>query len=118
MERKKAEHQKAVVKKNHRTKAETREQVEGIQKRQKEVENWQEAHHGLRRVRRMGHRRGRNVNVSQSRATPPGHATINGIMTILLTDAALSVFSTVTEGVTQLVIIETNNIRTCSGNMV
>ena len=66
----------------------------------------------------MGHRRDRNVNVSQGRATPPGHATINGIMTILLTDAAFSVFGTVTEGVTKLVTVETNNIRTRSGNMI
>ena len=43
VEQKKAEHQKAVVKKDYRTKAETREQAAvGIQKHQIEVENRQE----------------------------------------------------------------------------
>ena len=60
----------------------------------------------------------RNVNVSKGRATPPGHATINSIMTILFTDAAFSIFGTVIEDVTQLVTVETNNIRTRSGNMI
>ena len=40
----KAEHQKTVVRKNHQTQAEMREQVEGVQRYQKEVENRQEAY--------------------------------------------------------------------------
>ena len=44
MEQKKAELMKAVVKKNHRTKTEAREQREGAQKHQKELKNRQEAH--------------------------------------------------------------------------
>ena len=44
MGQKKAEHQKAVEMKNHRTKAEAREQAEGVHEHPKEVEKRQEAH--------------------------------------------------------------------------
>ena len=44
VEQKKAGHQKAFVMRNHRTKAEAREQAEGVHEHQKEVENRQEAH--------------------------------------------------------------------------